>query len=92
MNAEYEIEYATLEQRNFEIQAEEDMVRQNRRDSSAWLDIVKEYTDIRELDRTILSELIDKITVGETRMVNGEKVLDITIYYRFIGAVGQLTA
>ena len=81
-----------LEMRIGEIQNELDTIRQSRRDSSTWLEIIKEYADIRELDRIILSELIDKITVGEARVVNGEKVIDVTIYYRFIGAVGQLSA
>jgi len=92
LNAEYESEQAMLEKRIGEVQNELDTIQQNRRDSSAWLDIIKEYADIRELDRIVLSELIDKITVGESRIVDGEKVIDVTIYYRFIGAVGQLAA
>ena len=35
----------------------------------------------------VLSELIDKITVGEAKMVDDEKQVDVTIYYRFIGTV-----
>jgi len=92
LNAEYEAEQAALEARIGEIRNELCTIHQNRRDSSAWLDAIKDYADIRELDRIVLSELIDKITVGEARMVEGEKVIDVTIYYRFIGAVGQLTA
>ena len=92
LNAEYEAEQAALETRIGEIRNELGTIHQNRRDSSAWLDAIKGYADIRELDRIVLSELIDKITVGEARMVEGEKVIDVTIYYRFIGAVGQLTA
>jgi len=92
LNAEYEAEQAGLEKRIGEIQDELDIVQQNRQDGAAWLDIIKEYANIRELDRIVLSELIDKITVGEARMVDGEKVVDVTIYYRFIGDVGRLTA
>jgi len=92
LSSEYETEQTGLEKRIGVIQKELDTVRQNRRDTSAWLNIIKEYADIRELDRIMLSELVDKITVGEARIVNGEKVIDITIYYRFIGAVGQLAA
>jgi DNA invertase Pin-like site-specific DNA recombinase len=92
LSAEYETEQSGLEKRIGEIQNELDTIRQNRRDSSAWLGIIKEYANIRELDRIVLSELIEKITVGETQIVDGEKVIDVTIYYRFIGAVGQLAA
>ena len=90
LSSEYEAEQSGLEKRIGEIQNDLDLIQQNRRDSSAWLEIIKEYADIRELDRIVLSELIDKITVSEARMVDGEKVIDVTIYYRFIGAVGQL--
>ena len=51
------------------------------------MELIQEYTDVKELDRTILSELVDKITVSETKIVDGEKTVDITIYYRFVGAI-----
>ena len=92
LNAEYETEQTGLEKRIGEIQNELETIRQNKRDQSAWLEIIKEYADVRELDRIVLSELIDKITVGEARIENGEKVIDVTIYYRFIGAVGRSAA
>ena len=91
LNAEYEAEQAGLEKRVEVIENEIADVRQNVRDTSSWLEIIKEYTDLYTLDRIVLSELIDKITVGEARMVNGVKVTDITIYYRFVGAIGQMT-
>jgi len=92
LNAGYEAEQAALEKRIGDIRNELDTIQQNRRDSSGWLDAIREYADIRELDRIVLSELIDKITVGEARMVDGEKVIDVTIYYRFIGVIRQLAA
>jgi oligoendopeptidase F len=92
LSGDYETEQTSHEKRIGEIQSELDTIQQNRLDSSAWLEVIREYADIRELDRIVLSELIDKITVGEARMENGEKVIDVTIYYRFIGAVGQIAA
>ncbi|WP_084145908.1 DUF4368 domain-containing protein [Anaerovorax odorimutans] len=44
------------------------------------------------LDLIVLSELIEKITVGEARIENGEKIIDVTIYYQFVGAVEQSVA
>jgi len=49
--------------------------------------LVQNYTKIKKLDRTILSELVDKITVSEAKEIDGNKVTDITIYYRFVSAV-----
>jgi len=59
-----------------------------KKDASAWLELIRNYTDIQELDRVVLGELIEKITVGEAQVINGEKHVDITVDYRFVGAVG----
>ncbi|MBP8641219.1 MAG: DUF4368 domain-containing protein, partial [Oscillospiraceae bacterium] len=32
-------------------------------------------------------ELVEKITVGEAQIIDGVKNIDITIYYRFVGAL-----
>ena len=89
LSVEYEAEQAELEKRIAEIQDELDTAQQNSRDSSAWLELIRDYSNLQELDRIVLSELIDKITVGEARVVDGEKVIDVTIYNRFVGVVGQ---
>ncbi len=87
MFAEYEAEQANLEKQIENNQNELETIRQNKQDSSAWLNIIKDYADIQELDRIVLSELIDKITVGESIENYGEKRVNITIYYRFIGSI-----
>ena len=62
-------------------------LKDNQRDTDSWIKLIRNYTRIEKLDRTVLGELVDKITVGEAREVDGNKVTDITIYYRFVGAV-----
>jgi len=62
-------------------------IKVNQRDTDSWIRLIQSYTKIKKLDRTILTELVDKITVGEAREVDGNKVTDVTIYYRFVGAV-----
>jgi len=59
----------------------------NQKDTDSWIKLIRNYTKIEELDRTVLCELVDKITVGEAKEIDGEKVTDVTIYYRFVGAV-----
>jgi hypothetical protein len=59
----------------------------NRRDTSVWLELIKNYADIKALDRIVLGELIEKITVGETQVIDGVKNIEITIYYRFVGEI-----
>ena len=53
-------------------------------DASKWTSMIKKYTALETLDVGILLELIDRIEVGETKDANGQKVLDIKVYYRFL--------
>ena len=85
--AEYELEQLGIKKRIEEIQDTIQLLEENRKDSTAWTELIQNYSEIRELDRIVLSELIDKITVSETMIVDGEKTVDITIYYRFVGAI-----
>ena len=59
----------------------------NKNDASAWLELIRNYTDIQELDSVVLGDLIEKITVSEAQVIDGVKHVEITIYYRFVGAV-----
>lgn len=48
--------------------------------------LIQQYTDIKELNTTILNELIDKIVVHEKTIdADGNKTQLIEIHYRFIG-------
>lgn len=92
LSAKYEAEQMDLEKQIQNCKSEISRIQQNQQDASAWLALIKDYADIKELDRIVLSELIDKITVGETKMLDGRKTVNITIYYRFVGAIGQAIA
>jgi len=94
LSAKYEAEQNAKEKAASEIKAEIERTIANKKDASAWLELIRNYTDIQELDRVVLGELIEKITVGESQVIDCEKHVDITIYYRFVGAVNtaNLTA
>ena len=47
--------------------------------------IIENYLDIKELNKTVLNELIDKIEVHEAEKIDGKRVQKVDIYYRFIG-------
>ena len=47
--------------------------------------LIRQYSDLKELNSCIINELITKILVGDKCWVNGEKVQSIEIHYRFIG-------
>ena len=59
----------------------------SRQDASQWTELIRRYTEITELDETILFELVDRIEVGDTRKERGLRVCDIKVYYRYVGNV-----
>ena len=55
----------------------------------SYLSRVKSCISIDSLDRGILVELIDSITVSERYKVSGENHQDITIKYKFVGCLEE---
>ena len=63
-------------------------VRQSR-DAKEFSSLVKQYTNITELTEELLHTLIEKIVVHEKKVIDGDTLMRIDIYYRFIGNVGS---
>ena len=61
-------------------------------DIQSFLNEIGKYAAITELDEVLLNRLIQKITIGEIRKVDGKKVQDVRIFYNFVGAVPEMTA
>jgi len=87
LSRKYEAEQPSLERRIEELTHEIERLNASRRDTSAWVKLIKNYADIQELDRIVLGELVEKITVSEAQVIDGVKHIEVTIYYRFVGAV-----
>jgi len=62
-------------------------VTANQKDTDSWVELIQKYTKIRKLDRAALIELVDKIVISAVKEVDGQKITDVTIHYRFVGAV-----
>ncbi len=61
-------------------------------DVEAFLPLVRQYTDLQELNAHILNELIEKIVVHEKeRDENGNVTQQVDIYYKFIGYIDPRT-
>ncbi len=61
-------------------------------DVEAFLPLVRQYTDLQELNTHILNELIEKIVVHEKeRNENGNVAQQVDIYYKFIGYIDPRT-
>jgi len=52
---------------------------------NAFISMFKKYTNITKLDRQMIVELIDKITISDVTV----NPLSIVIYYNFVGCVGD---
>jgi len=52
-----------------------------------WSNLIKEAATISELDREILTNLIDKIEIGERIVINNKLTQDVTIYYKCVGKI-----
>ena len=87
MSRKYEKEQTELEQKiadMSEVVRAEDEATDN---AEQFTRLIREYAGIEELDAALLNTLIDKITVVEAKEVDGEKVQEVKIYYKFIGFI-----
>ncbi len=87
MRHKYEAEQAALQKRIDEIEAKITEKVEKKDSIQQYTCLIKEYAGIKELDAALLNRLIDKITVTEPTEVDGEKVQEIRIYYKFIGNI-----
>lgn len=53
----------------------------------SWAAIIRNYLNLQELDRAVVTELIDHIEIGERSVVDGQRRQDIKVFYRFVGLV-----
>jgi DNA invertase Pin-like site-specific DNA recombinase len=88
MSANLETEQSALKVRYDELTAYLDSSVENARNAELFADLVRQYTDITELDSELVHTLIEKIVVHETEVVDGEKCKRVDIFYRFIGNIG----
>ena len=56
-------------------------------DVRRFIEDIREYASITELDETILNRLIDKIIISAVEIVDGEKVQKVRIVYNFVGEI-----
>ena len=52
-----------------------------------FVNLIKDYSLITELNSAILHTLIEKIVVHEAKVIDGEKAQKIEIYYKFVGRI-----
>lgn len=88
MSAAYEAEAAALKSRYSELQSLLSNYARQSQNAHEFAAVVEQYTNITELTEELLHTLVDKIVVHEKELVDGEVIMKVDIYYRFIGRVG----
>jgi len=63
--------------------------RQGMDNINKWILHIRKYTEIREINEAILIELVDKIEIGESTVVDSKRICDIKIYYRYVGCIDE---
>ena len=89
LSADYEAESRKLKDRYNEIQSLLANYTRQSREAKEFAALVEQYTNITELTEELLHTLIEKVVVHEKEVIDGETVMRIDIYYRFIGKVGN---
>jgi site-specific DNA recombinase len=78
-------EQAQMKERFKLLEEQLGQAQSKRENSRRFLDAVRQYTDVKELTKLILTELIDRVVVFDAEKVNGKREQRIEIYYRFVG-------
>lgn len=56
-------------------------------DVRTFMQEIRKYAAIQELDEAVLNRLISKILVGEVRKLDGQKLQEVKIIYNFVGEI-----
>lgn len=56
-------------------------------DARTFMQEIRKYAAIQELDEAVLNRLISKILIGEVRKVDGQKFQKVRIVYNFVGEI-----
>lgn len=87
MGRRYEEEQASLEQAISEMEKQREESGREKNNIEQFTRMIKDYAGIEELSAALLNTLIEKVTVGEPKEVDGERIQEVKIYYKFIGNI-----
>ena len=61
--------------------------QQDTDDVQQWMNLIREYAKLEQLDRPTLLRLVKRIDIGEKKVEGGRTVRDIKIHYNFVGYI-----
>lgn len=87
LSSKYESEQKSISERVEELKKAYDEMANESSKTESFIRAVKKYTRVKKLTPLMLNELIEKIEVFQTEIVDGKRTQKIVIYYNCIGAV-----
>lgn len=87
MSANYEEEQKSLKEALSQLKADVEAQNDKTENVSAFIQKVKQYTEIEELTPAIVNEFIDCIMVSKKQVIDGKTVYPIDIYYNSVGII-----
>ena len=87
LSTAYETEQIELERMICEYEQSLHTAKEHNENADVFVNMIKDYSGITELTSAVLNTLIDKIVIHESEIVDGEKVQNIEIFYKFVGNI-----
>ena len=87
MLADYQQETELLTQKASELRERLQSGRNNRADAHRWMELIRECAAINKLDRAMLYQLVDQVSVHEQSDECGIRTQTVQIKYNFVGCI-----
>ncbi len=88
LSERYQGEQVELDSKISALKAAMESAEQSVEDAEKWVNLIRQYSEIMELDAPLLNTLIEKIVVHEgTKGADGVREQEVEIYYRFVGKI-----
>lgn len=88
LSERYQAEQAELDTKIASLKAAMENDKQSAEDAGKWVKLIRQYSEITELDAPLLNTLIEKIVIHEaTKGPDGVREQEVEIFYRFVGKI-----
>lgn len=83
----YETEQGMLKQKAAALKESLAAKEESEKSLAKFVSVVRSYTEVTELTPEILNSFIEKLYIGKPEMINGQRVQEVKIIYKLVGAV-----
>lgn len=88
LSERYQAEQAELDDKIAMLKAALENADQSAEDAGKWVKLIRQYSEVTELDAPLLNTLIEKILIHEgKKRPDGVREQEVEIFYRFVGKI-----